>query len=148
MRDIKIKKFTADNGGVVIDTLTASCNQATLKMSLRHAGFDANNPMWLHAEVEQLELDRQLLGVLPEALQEQWQKYRPIGVIDADLTLEFDGRNVAPGDLGGVDKLFKHVVHALQIPLPGRSRQRLAGIEERPAHFGRYSLQRLLSRCG
>ena len=49
--------------------VTASCNQATLRMSLRHAGFDANNPMWLHAEVKQLELDRQLLGVLPEALQ-------------------------------------------------------------------------------
>jgi hypothetical protein len=96
LRDIKIKKFTADNGGVVIDTLTASCNQATLKMSLRHAGFDANNPMWLHAEVEQLELDRQLLGVLPEALQEQWQKYRPIGIVNADLTLEFDGRTWRP----------------------------------------------------
>jgi hypothetical protein len=96
LTDIKIKKFTADNGGVVIDSLTASCNQATLKMSLRHTGFDANNPMWLHAKVEQLELDRQLLGVLPEALQEQWQKYRPIGVIDADLTLEFDGRTWRP----------------------------------------------------
>ncbi|MGA2063031.1 MAG: AsmA-like C-terminal region-containing protein [Thermoguttaceae bacterium] len=96
LTDIKIKKFTADNGGVVIDTLTASCNQATLKMSLRHTGFDANNPMWLQAKVEQLELDRQLLGVLPEALQEQWQKYRPIGVIDADLTLEFDGRTWRP----------------------------------------------------
>ncbi len=95
LTDIQIK-FTADNGGVVIDKLTARCNQATLKMSLRHSGFGANNPMWLHAEVKQLELDRQLLGVLPEVLQEQWQKYRPIGVIDADLTLEFDGRAWRP----------------------------------------------------
>jgi AsmA-like C-terminal region len=95
LTDIKIK-FTADNGGVVVEKLTASCNQAKLKMSLRHAGFNANNPLWLHAEVEQLELDRQLLSVLPEVLQEQWQKYRPIGVIDADLTLEFDGRNWRP----------------------------------------------------
>ncbi|MGD0518703.1 MAG: hypothetical protein ABSA26_14305, partial [Thermoguttaceae bacterium] len=95
LTDLQIK-FAADNGGVVIDTLTASCNQAKLKMSLRHAGFDANNPLWLHAEITQLELDRQLLGVLPEALQEQWQKYRPIGVIDADLTLEFDGRTWRP----------------------------------------------------
>ena len=95
LTDIQIK-FTADNGGVVIDRLSARCNQATLKMSLRHAGFDAAGPLWLHAEVKQLELDRQLLGVLPEALQDQWQKYRPIGVIDADLTLEFDGRTWRP----------------------------------------------------
>jgi hypothetical protein len=93
LTDIQVK-FTADNGGVVIDELTASCNQAKLKkMSLRHTGFDANKPMWLHAEIKQLELDRQLLGVLPGPLQEQWRKYLPIGVIDADLTLEFDGQN-------------------------------------------------------
>ncbi len=95
LTDIQIK-FTADNGGVVVDKLAARCNQAVLKMSLRHAGFDAKGPMWLHAEIKQLELDRQLLGVLPATLQEQWQKYRPIGVIDADLTLEFDGRTWRP----------------------------------------------------
>ncbi len=95
LTDIQIK-FTADNGGVVIDKLSARSNQATIKMSLRHAGFEAKGPMWLTAEIKQLELDRQLLGVLPEALQEQWQKYRPVGVIDADLTLEFDGRTWRP----------------------------------------------------
>ncbi len=52
--------------------------------------------MSLQAEIRQLELDRQLLGILPETLQEQWQKYRPIGVIDADLTLEFDGQTWRP----------------------------------------------------
>lgn len=95
LTDIKVK-FTADNGGVFIDKLTASCNQATLKMSLRRAGFDANGPLWLCAEIKQLELDRQLLGVLPEFLQEQWQKYRPIGIVNADLTLEFDGKKWLP----------------------------------------------------
>jgi hypothetical protein len=95
LTDLQIK-FAADNGGVVIDKLTASCNQAKLKMSLRHTGFDANKPLWLHAEIKQLELDRQLLGVLPGPLQEQWRKYLPIGVIDADLTLEFDGQTWRP----------------------------------------------------
>jgi hypothetical protein len=95
LTDIQIK-FTADNGGIVVDRLSARCNQATIRMSLRHAGFDANSPLWLQAEIKQLELDRQLLGVLPETLQDQWQKYRPIGVVDADLTLQFDGRALRP----------------------------------------------------
>lgn len=95
LTDVRIK-FNADNGGLVIDKLTASCNQASLKMSCRCAGFGAGSPMWLHAEIKQLELDRQLLGHLPGPLQEEWQKYRPIGVIDADLTLEFDGQNWRP----------------------------------------------------
>jgi len=95
LTDMRIK-FRADNSGLVIDDLTARCNQATLRMSCRRAGFDAGSPMALTAEIRQLQLDRQLLGILPERLQDQWQKYRPIGEIDADLKLEFDGQNWRP----------------------------------------------------
>lgn len=88
--------FRADNAGVVIDDLTARCNQATLRMSCRCAGFDAKGPKSIQAEIRQLELDRQLLGILPEQLQNQWQKYRPIGKIDADMKLEYDGQTWRP----------------------------------------------------
>jgi hypothetical protein len=88
--------FHADNGGVVIDDLTARCNQATLRMSCRRAGFAPDSPLAIEAEIRKLELDRQLLDVLPESLQDQWYKYRPIGEIDADVRLEFDGQSWRP----------------------------------------------------
>jgi hypothetical protein len=95
LTDLEID-FRADNGGVVIDKLTATCNQAKLRMTCRSAGFDTNSPLSLQAEIRQLELDRQLLGILPEKLQDQWQKYRPNGEINADMKLEFDGKTWRP----------------------------------------------------
>ncbi len=88
--------FRADNGGLVIDELTACCNQSTIRASLKLSGFDAGSPISITAEIRQLPLDRQLLGILPESLQEQWQKYRPIGEIDADLKLEIAGQKWRP----------------------------------------------------
>jgi hypothetical protein len=37
-----------------------------------------------------------LLDILPPPLQEQWRKYRPAGTIDADVQLDYDGRNWHP----------------------------------------------------
>ena len=50
----------------------------------------------MEAEIRQLELDRQLIDVLPETLQEQWLKYRPDGQIDADVKLVYDGQRWRP----------------------------------------------------
>jgi len=80
-----------DNNGVVIDGLFARSSQATIRMSCRRMGFEPESPMWLSAEIRRLELDRPLCDCLPGWLQEQWQMLRPSGLIDADLTLQWDG---------------------------------------------------------
>ncbi len=85
-----------DNGGVTIDDLTARIGQATLRMSCRRSGFETNAPLWLTAEVRQLELDRALLKILPQSLQDQWYKFLPAGRIDADARLDFDGQKWLP----------------------------------------------------
>ncbi|MBU4273370.1 MAG: AsmA-like C-terminal domain-containing protein [Planctomycetes bacterium] len=85
-----------DNGGVTIDDLTARIGQATLRMSCRRSGFEANAPLRLTAEVRQLELDRALLNILPQSLQDQWYKFLPAGRIDADARLDFDGQKWLP----------------------------------------------------
>ncbi len=85
-----------DNGGVTIDDLTARIGQATLRMSCRRSGFEANAPLRLTAEVRQLELDRALLKILPQSLQDQWYKFLPAGRIDADVRLDFDGQKWRP----------------------------------------------------
>ena len=52
--------------------------------------------MAIEADVSQLPLDEQLLAVLPGKLQEEWQKIRPEGLIDANINLRYDGRAWQP----------------------------------------------------
>jgi len=65
-------------------------------MSLRHTGFDANNPMWLHAEVEQLELDRNCWAFCPKPCRNNGKSTVP-----SALLTRFDPGirrpNLAPG---------------------------------------------------
>ena len=52
--------------------------------------------MAIEADVSQLPLDEQLLAILPGKLQEEWQKIRPEGLIDANIKLRYDGRAWQP----------------------------------------------------
>jgi hypothetical protein len=85
--------FRVDNGGYTIDGLTARSGQTTVRLSGRRSGFEPASPMSLAAEIRRLELDRALLAILPQALQDEWYKYLPTGQIDADVQLAYDGRS-------------------------------------------------------
>ncbi len=82
--------------GFVIQNLTARSGQADLLFSCKHLGFQQNGPLWLQAKVQRLDLDNQLMDVLNETFRRQWRKYLPAGPINANLTLEFDGRTWKP----------------------------------------------------
>ncbi len=84
-----------NNQGFNVDELTARCNQAVLKMSCT-GGLSPSSPMIVKADIRQLELDTPLLAILPVKLQEEWQKFRPEGQIDADIELRYDGRSWQP----------------------------------------------------
>jgi len=88
--------FRLSNDGFAIDRLRGRWGEATVEMSCRHRGFDANGEMVLDAQLRQLELSRDLLDILPESLQHHWYTYRPSGRIDADVNLRFDGRRWLP----------------------------------------------------
>lgn len=85
-----------NNGGWIIDDLAAHSGQGVLRMSCRQTGFVPTSPLSLTAEVRQLDLDRALLSILPQSLQDQWHKYRPSGEVDADVQLSFDGKQWRP----------------------------------------------------
>jgi len=87
------------NAGFAVDGLVARSNQASLRMSCRRAGHDKSSPMFVEAEIRQLELDRRLQEVLPERLGGQWYKYLPSGQVDADAKLRFDGSAWHPEEL-------------------------------------------------
>ncbi|MCH5376268.1 MAG: hypothetical protein JJ992_20040, partial [Planctomycetes bacterium] len=72
-------------------------NGATeIELSLTRQGFDAASPLTLDARARRLTLDRRFVEVLPKPQQGLWRKYFPMGVIDADVHLEFDGRQWHP----------------------------------------------------
>ena len=82
-----------DNRGYSIDGLTARSGQAAVRMSCRRSGFKPTSPLAMSIGVRRLDLDRALLGILPQSLQDQWYKYLPAGQIDADVQLAYDGQS-------------------------------------------------------
>jgi hypothetical protein len=89
--------FSADNSGCLIDVQSAKCSQALVQnLHLESAGYETDSPKSLKAEIRQIELDSELFDVLPPVLKDQWETYQPLGKIDADVQLAFDGREWQP----------------------------------------------------
>ena len=95
LTDLRARTFRLDNDGLVIEAEGRS-NQATVQVKYRQAGFAPESARHLEAEIRRLELDRRLLDVLPEPLQEQWHRYRPAGLVDVDVKLSYDGHTWQP----------------------------------------------------
>ncbi len=85
-----------DNQGFAVEDLVGRSNQATLRLSASGSLPGEGARLALTAEIRQLELDPELVAALPEELQEEWYDYRPLGQIDADVKLRYDGRAWRP----------------------------------------------------
>jgi len=85
-----------DNGGADIEELRAFLGDAELQLSCRRAGYEPTDPLRLTARVRQLDLCPALAQVLPESLQRRWREFQPAGKMDAELTLDYDGRAWQP----------------------------------------------------
>ncbi|MHC4406841.1 MAG: AsmA family protein, partial [Planctomycetota bacterium] len=84
--------FRVNNDGITVYSASASSGRSTVSVNLfRLFGFDLTSPMWLDAQVRQLELNRQLRDILPDPLRAEWDHYRLEGRIDADVKLAHDG---------------------------------------------------------
>jgi hypothetical protein len=86
-------RFHVHEAGVQVHDLTGRSGQATLRLSFNQSGLDFGaSPFELQAEIRRLELDRTLRDSLPLALQDQWNKFLPTGLVDADVTLGYGDR--------------------------------------------------------
>ena len=81
-----------DNDGITVTTLSARSGQAALRMTGRYEGLQAGSPLKVSAQLRRLELDAPLRDILPEALRASWNRYLPAGQVDANVTLDYDGR--------------------------------------------------------
>jgi hypothetical protein len=82
--------------GLRIANLSARHGQAVVQAEIERFGYAANSPMRVVAQVRRLYLDNKLLQVLPDRMQTEWHKYMPVGEVDADAQLAFDGVKWSP----------------------------------------------------
>jgi hypothetical protein len=101
-------RITVLGDSLKVEDLRARCGAATVAMSLNRSGWTAAAPMAVAARVDGALLDKALYGAIPPVLREQWDKYRPAGVVDATLQASFDGQTWRPtATLTGRDLAFE-----------------------------------------
>jgi hypothetical protein len=71
---------------------TATSGEARFELQADVHGLTVGSSMLALLKVQNLPLDARLYQALPKPIQEQWSKLRVAGSVDADLTLQFDGK--------------------------------------------------------
>ncbi len=85
-----------ENETIKVEQLQANVGAATMVMQLEHRGWSSESPLALGMRIENLPLSKKLYRVLPSMLRKEWDKFRPTGVVDADLQITFDGKRWRP----------------------------------------------------
>ncbi len=81
---------------LAIKRLDAKCGAATIVLAAERFGWSRNGAIGLAANVMGLQLDDRIAGRLPESMARAWNRFRPIGPVDAQLRLQFDGHKWRP----------------------------------------------------
>jgi hypothetical protein len=86
----------ADPQRLVIERMSCKCGAASIALAANRAGWDANAKLAMSARVIGFPLTERLETALPESHARTWKRFRPIGPIDAELQLTFDGQTWKP----------------------------------------------------
>lgn len=98
-----------NSAGVQVDNLTAQAGMANLSLTLIRYGWTVDSPLRVEAHARDLQVNRQMVQVLPPEIIAIWSRYQPTGLLDADVTLVFDGTNWTPQlAFGCQDVAFRH----------------------------------------
>jgi len=81
---------------IKVEELLGNCGNANLSLSLERQGWSPSAPLAMAARLQNLPLDQKLYQALPPMLRDQWDKFQPTGMVDADLQLTFDGSRWNP----------------------------------------------------
>lgn len=89
-------RFRWDDQHVAIENFYARNGATEVELSWKGQDFQGNRPMALEARARRLRLDQTFARILPSALAEVWDEYSPQGLVDVDMSLDFDGRQWQP----------------------------------------------------
>jgi hypothetical protein len=80
------------NQGLEIKNAQARCGAATVQLALRRTGWAEKSPLAVNAKVGNFTVDEKWFRALPAAMHPVWAKFMPVGQVDLDAQLSFDGR--------------------------------------------------------
>lgn len=91
-------EFECNQQGLSVTKAAAVSGQTTLRvLEFKRQGYAPASPCTLKAEGRRLVFASQLKSALPQAWQEEWQKFMPSGEFDVQrLELNFDGQRWTP----------------------------------------------------
>ncbi|HUY93105.1 MAG TPA: hypothetical protein VMV10_30525 [Pirellulales bacterium] len=91
-------EFECDQQGLSVTKAAAVSGQTTLRvLEFKRLGYGPASPCTLKAEGRRLAFSSQLKSALPQAWQEEWQKFMPSGEFDVQqLELSYDGMRWTP----------------------------------------------------
>ncbi len=95
LTDVTLKGL-ADPQRLSIERFEAKSGPASITLAMNRAGWTANAPLALSAKVVGFVLTDRLQTTLPESQARIWQRFRPNGPVDVDLSLTFNGQNWTP----------------------------------------------------
>ncbi len=93
LTDITAERLRCTNDGWEVRNLRANHGEASLQVdSAFGSGYSADSPVSIQGSITNFTLTQGLIEKLPATLQATWQKYRPLGLMDAAFGLAYDGR--------------------------------------------------------
>ncbi len=87
---------TADPQRLAVRRMDARCGPASVMIALNRAGWSQRAPLAVSVKVTGYQLSERLQTVLPESQARIWQRFRPLGSVDFDVKLTFDGTRWSP----------------------------------------------------
>ena len=70
---------------------------ASVMLAMNRSGWGPTAPLAISAKVVGFQLSERLQATLPESHARIWQRFRPIGPVDAEVRLTFDGDELETG---------------------------------------------------
>ncbi len=86
--------FDVSDTGVKIQDATAQAGPTKLQLSASLTSLSADSPFAFRLKAQQVTLNEQLATLLKGSFREAWDKFSPQGVVDADITMRYDGREL------------------------------------------------------
>ncbi len=86
----------ADPTHLVVERLTGKCGSANVGVAFERNGWASNAPLGLSARVVGYTVDERFRAGLPDSYGQIWDRFRPKGLVDAELKLSFDGEKWVP----------------------------------------------------
>jgi len=85
-----------DNDLLSIEQLRGTCGPANVTLQMQRRGWAQAAPWALGLRVENITLDDEIYRSMPAILQDQWDKFKPTGIVNAEVQASFDGQKYLP----------------------------------------------------